>query len=66
MSHSYVIYWKSKVNGRTGRGSKQFSRAEAEALAQELNLEYPQIEHQAIRDDAILVPTAAQEMLSAA
>jgi hypothetical protein len=66
MNSSYVIYWKSQVKGRSGRGSKQFSRAEAEALAAELNLEYPQIEHQAIRADAIPVSASAQELLSAA
>jgi hypothetical protein len=45
----YVIRWKSKVNGRAGRGSKCFDRIEAERLAQELNREYPQIEHEAVK-----------------
>lgn len=48
MDAAYVIQWKSKTNGRAGRGTKRFSRAEAERLAAELNLEYPQIEHAAI------------------
>ena len=49
MSSTYVIRWKSKVNGRAGRGTKCFERAEAERLAEELNREYPQIEHEAIK-----------------
>ena len=49
MSSTYVIRWKSKVNGRAGRGTKQFERVEAERLAQELNREYPQIEHEVIK-----------------
>ncbi len=48
MNNSYVIQWKSNVNGRAGRGSKQFDKDEAERLVEELNHEYPQIEHQAI------------------
>jgi hypothetical protein len=44
-----VIRWKSKVNGRAGRGTKCFERAEAERLAEELNREYPQIEHEVIK-----------------
>lgn len=48
MNNSYVIQWKSKVNGRAGRGTKQFERDEAERLVEELNREYPQIEHQAV------------------
>ena len=36
------------VNGRAGRGSKQFDKEEAERLVEELNHEYPQIEHQAV------------------
>jgi hypothetical protein len=49
MSSTYVIRWKSKVNGRAGRGTKCFERGEAERLAQELNREYPQIEHEAVK-----------------
>jgi hypothetical protein len=49
MSSTYVIRWKSKVNGRAGRGTKCFERAEAERLAHELNHEYPQIEHEAVK-----------------
>ncbi len=44
----YVIRWKSKVNGRAGRGSKEFSQEQAEQLASELNAEYPDIEHEVI------------------
>jgi hypothetical protein len=49
MSSTYVIRWKSKVNGRAGRGTKCFERTEAERLAEELNREYPQIEHEAVK-----------------
>ena len=46
MSKKYVIQWKSKGNGRVGKGSKVFGREEAQRLAEELNHEYPDIEHQ--------------------
>ena len=52
MNNSYVIQWKSKVNGRAGRGSKRFDKEEAERLVAELNNEYPQIEHQAVPANA--------------
>ncbi|HEX4263803.1 MAG TPA: hypothetical protein VH597_05645 [Verrucomicrobiae bacterium] len=48
MNNSYVIQWKSKVNGRAGRGTKRFEKEEVEQLVEELNREYPQIDHQAI------------------
>ncbi len=48
MSERYVIQWKSKINGRAGRGTKLFGREEAERLATELNREYPNIEHEIV------------------
>jgi hypothetical protein len=48
MNNSYVIQWKSKVNGRAGRGTKRFEKEEVDRLVEELNREYPQIEHAAI------------------
>ena len=48
MNNSYVIQWKSKVNGRAGRGTKRFEKEEADRLVEELNQEYPEIEHTAI------------------
>lgn len=48
MIKSYVIQWKSKVNGRAGRGTKLFDRSEAEQLVEELNREYPQIHHEIV------------------
>jgi hypothetical protein len=48
MSKNYVIQWKSKVNGRAGRGTKRFEKEEASRLVDELNREYPQIMHEAI------------------
>jgi len=48
MNKMYVIQWKSKVNGRAGRGTKMFDRREAEQLVEELNREYPQIDHEVV------------------
>ena len=48
MNKMYVIQWKSKVNGRAGRGTKMFERREAEQLVEELNREYPQIDHEVV------------------
>ncbi len=48
---NYIIQWKSLVNGRAGKGTKHFDREEAERLARELNREYPQIHHEAIKDN---------------
>jgi flagellar motor switch protein FliG len=47
-NNSYVIQWKSTVNGRAGRGTKIFEREEASRLADELNREYPQILHEVV------------------
>lgn len=44
----YVIQWRNKINGRNGRGTKTFPQAEAYLLAQELNDNYPDIEHEAV------------------
>ena len=49
MSESFVIQWKSTVNGRIGKGTKIFNRAEGEELIQELNSEYPEMVHELIR-----------------
>ena len=48
MNKMYVIHWKSKVNGRAGTGTKLFDRDAAKALVEELNREYPQIEHEMV------------------
>lgn len=48
MNKRYVIQWKSRVNGRCGRGTKLFEQEEANNLVEELNREFPQIEHQAV------------------
>lgn len=47
MDNTYVISWKSKTEARFGQGSKLFARAEAEALAEELNEDYPAFIHEA-------------------
>ncbi|HTL56760.1 MAG TPA: hypothetical protein VL361_13855 [Candidatus Limnocylindrales bacterium] len=48
MSKTYMIQWKSKINGRAGKGTKQFSLDEAESLVRELNFEYPNIHHEIV------------------
>jgi hypothetical protein len=64
MSEKYVIKWASKVNGRTGHGTKVFNREEAERLADELNQEYPDIEHQVTPARAGPPPTEAESSVS--
>ena len=49
---SYVIQWKSTINGRTGKGTKHFDFQEAQQLADELNREYPSIRHEPVEADA--------------
>lgn len=61
MSSTYVIRWKSKTNGRAGRGTKCFERAEAERLAEELNREYPQIEHEAVKTPQMVEQTSTED-----
>ena len=46
MSEFYVIRWKSKVNGKQGKGNKQFTQEEAQHMANQLNRQYPHIEHE--------------------
>jgi hypothetical protein len=48
MNNSYVIQCKSKSHGRAGRGTKRFEKEEADQLVQELNHEYPEIDHEAV------------------
>jgi len=60
MNTSYVIQWKSNVNGRAGRGTKRFEKEDADRLVEELNREYPEIEHSAIPavDEPVAKPAA--------
>ncbi|MGN6554508.1 MAG: hypothetical protein ACTHLW_12435 [Verrucomicrobiota bacterium] len=53
MNKHYVIQWKSKVNGRAGRGTKVFEKMEAEQLVEELNREYPQIVHELVEAEPL-------------
>ncbi len=46
-SPKYRIAWRHKETGKTGTGTKEFTREEAAALVDELNRDYPHIEHQA-------------------
>jgi hypothetical protein len=70
MNKKCVIKWKSKVNGRAGRGTKLFDQAEAQRLAEELNREYPQIVHEAVDAASLPQPTHAssdsEDLLAAA
>ncbi|HXU75232.1 MAG TPA: hypothetical protein VN794_01630 [Methylomirabilota bacterium] len=59
MNKKYVIQWKSKVNGRAGKGTKLFDREEADRLVRELNYEYPQIEHEAVNTEPRREPEPA-------
>ncbi len=52
MNKNYVIQWRSNANGRAGRGTKTFEKAEAEQLVSELNREYPQIIHEVVEAQA--------------
>ena len=52
----YVIQWKSRTNGRTGTGTTLFDRKDAERLAEELNRDFPEIEHQSLDTEAIAKP----------
>ncbi len=60
MSKKYVIQWKSKVNGRAGRGTKLFDWEEAQELAAELTAGYPDIHHESVPADAPGLPAAAR------
>lgn len=48
MNKSYVIHWRSKTNGRIGTGTTRFDREEADRLVEELNRDYPEIEHRPV------------------
>lgn len=60
MRKMYVIQWKSKVNGRAGRGTKAFDRDEGEQLVEELNQEYPDIHHELLAVEKVGVPPGAE------
>ena len=46
MERTFVIAWKSKSEPRWGQGKKLFTREEAEALADEMNQDYPSFVHE--------------------
>lgn len=48
MEKTFVIGWKSKDEPRWGQGKKLFTRDEAEALADEMNQDYPAFIHEAV------------------
>jgi len=52
MKTMYVIRWKSTVNGRAGKGTKVFNRADGQQLIDELNREYPQIHHELLEAES--------------
>jgi hypothetical protein len=60
MEKTYVIQWKSKSNGRTGIGTTLFDRQKAQQLAEELNRDYPEIEHQPLETQGVVRADASQ------
>jgi hypothetical protein len=48
MENTFVIAWRSKKEPRSGQGNKHLTREEAEALAEELNHDYPAFVHEAV------------------
>ena len=48
MNKMYVIYWRSRTNGRMGTGTTRFDHAEANRLVEELNHDFPEIEHRVL------------------
>lgn len=46
MEKTFVISWRSKSEPRWGQGRKLFTREEAEALADEMNRDYPAFVHE--------------------
>jgi hypothetical protein len=61
MSKFYIIQWKSKLNGRAGKGTKMFEWEEAAELAEELNREYPDIQHEVVEATLVEEPVASEE-----
>jgi hypothetical protein len=58
MENTYVISWKSKSEPRSGHGKKLFTREDAQALAHQLNCDYPLFFHQALNLATINDPPA--------
>jgi len=58
MNKTYVIRWKSRINGRSGTGTTKFDQEAAEKLAEELNRDYPEIDHQALSMETEAQPEA--------
>jgi len=48
MEKTFVIGWRSQSEPRWGQGKKLFTREEAEALADEMNQDYPAFVHEAL------------------
>jgi hypothetical protein len=61
MDKLYIIHWKSSVNGRAGTGRTLFSKEEADKLAAELNLDYPEIEHEVRNASEMVEPVNVDE-----
>lgn len=45
---THAIRWKCTLSGQIGIGKKLFEQKEAERLTAELNVDYPDIEHEAV------------------
>ena len=67
IDNGYIIAWKARAGCDSGRGRKVYCREEAEALARELNQNYPAFIHEAVRAAASeQVSLATEEVLVAA
>jgi hypothetical protein len=64
MENTYVISWKSKSEPRSGHGKKMFSREDAQALAYQLNCDYPLFFHQPLNLATIDNPPAPSVILA--
>jgi hypothetical protein len=52
MKHTFAIAWRSATSERSGRGKKLMTREQAEALAAELNQDYPAFIHEVVDTEA--------------
>jgi hypothetical protein len=60
MKNTFVIAWRSATSERAGRGKKLMTREEAEALAYELNRDYPAFIHEVVDIEAPEAAVTAQ------
>jgi hypothetical protein len=64
MNKLYLIQWKSRVNGRAGKGAKLFGFEEGQRVVEELNLDYPEIHHELLEQPPPPGPSTQAEFAS--